>query len=109
MITVLHLNNLCIAFVIFSSEKLSSAEVGSSSNIISGFLINILAIANLCLCHPDNLIHFSQISVSIQASYSNTKSHSASFKASIISSSEASSFTLAWRFSLIVQSKTEGS
>jgi hypothetical protein len=95
--------------VIFSSEKLSSAEVGSSSKIISGFLINILAIASLCLCHPDNLIHFSQISVSSHFSYSNTNSHSASFRAFIISNSLVSSLTLACRFSLIVQSKTDGS
>jgi hypothetical protein len=103
------LKSLCIAFVIFSSEKLSSAEVGSSSKIISGFLINILAIANLCLCHPESLIHFSPISVFIHFSYSNTKSHSAFLSAFIMSSSLASFEILDCKFSLIVQSKTDGS
>jgi len=64
MITVLHLNSLCSAADIFSSLTESRAEVGSSSNSISGFFKNILAIASLCLCHPDNLTPFSPISVS---------------------------------------------
>jgi hypothetical protein len=67
IITVLSLNKLCIALVICSSEKLSSAEVGSSKIIILGFFRNILAIANLCLCHQLNLIHLSHISVSTQS------------------------------------------
>gem|GEM_PF-858230 len=109
--------------MIFSSEKLSRADVGSSRSTISGSFINIFAIASLCLCPHDNLIHFSQISVSIPFSNSNTKSHSASFKAfiiisslfhfSIFSHSHISSlqhpFILACKFSLILQSKTDGS
>jgi hypothetical protein len=53
--------------------------------MISGFFINILAIANLCLCHPDNLIHLSPISVSTQSVKSKTKLASAFSKASFIS------------------------
>ena len=78
MITVLHLNRLCIAIVICSSEKLSSALVGSSRIMILGSLRNIFAIANRCLCHPDNLIHFSHISVSSHAGKSYINSHFAS-------------------------------
>jgi len=75
MITVLHLNKFSIAFLIDSSDILSSADVGSSNNIILGFFINILAIAILCFCQPDNLIHLSHISVSIQWGKSYINSH----------------------------------
>jgi hypothetical protein len=47
--------------VIQASEIESKAEVGSSKMIISGFFKKILAIANLCFSHHDNLTHFSQI------------------------------------------------
>jgi hypothetical protein len=80
-ITVLHLNSFSMASAIFASEKLSRAEVGSSRIMIFGFFRNIFAIAILCLCHQLSLIPFSQISVSISFSKSNTKSHQADLRA----------------------------
>jgi hypothetical protein len=92
-----------------SSLKLSSAEVGSSRSIIFGFLSIILAIANLCFCHQDNLIHLSQISVSSHFLNSYINSHFDSFMHLFISSSLGFVFSAYVRFSRIVQSKTEGS
>jgi hypothetical protein len=62
---------------IFSSEKLSKDDVGSSRIIIFGSLINNLAMASLCLCHQLKRIHLSHISVSNQSLNSKIKSHSA--------------------------------
>gem|GEM_PF-3255925 len=73
--TVLPLKRLCNAILICSSLKLSSAEVGSSSKMIFGFLSIILAIASLCFCHHDNLTHLSPISVSSPFSNSRINSH----------------------------------
>jgi hypothetical protein len=53
----------------------SSAEVGSSSKIIFGFLSIIFAIASLCFCPQDSFIHLSQISVSNQFGRSFINSH----------------------------------
>jgi hypothetical protein len=58
------LNKFFIAFVICSSEKLSSADVGSSKIIIFGFFKNIFAMANLCFCHPESFTPRSHICVS---------------------------------------------
>ena len=110
-ITVLHVNKLFIAFVTSSSAKLSNALVGSSSRMILGSLSMILAIANLCLCPPDSLTHFSQISVSNQCFKLYIHSHFASvitfsrrFCSIIVFCGSAYS-----KLSLIVQSKIEGS
>jgi len=115
MITVLPLKSTSSASVIASSEKLSSAEVGSSRRIISGFLRNIFAIASLCFCPHESLTPLSPICVSIHFLSSKTKSHFAFFSASIIFSSLSFSFisfdlsnTLSI-FSLIEASKTQGS
>jgi hypothetical protein len=53
-----------MALVICSSEKLSSAEVGSSKMIIFGSFKNIFAIASLCFCHHESFTPRSQICVS---------------------------------------------
>jgi hypothetical protein len=65
--TVFHTNNFSNDSLRASSEKLSRAEVGSSSIIISGFFKNNFAIASLCFCHPESLTHLSQICVSNQS------------------------------------------
>ena len=81
MMTVRSRNSSSSAMVIASSEKLSSAEVGSSSSMISGSFKNIFAIASLCFCPPLNRTHRSQISVSSPCSSSKTKSQWASLSA----------------------------
>ena len=81
MMTVLSLKSISSASVIFSSEKLSRAEVGSSRSMISGSLRNIFAIARRCFCHQLNLTPRSPISVSRPFSISNTKSQWASLNA----------------------------
>ena len=60
--------------MIASSLNESSALVGSSRRMISGFLRNILAMARRCFCHPESLTHLSPISVSSHCSISKTKS-----------------------------------
>jgi len=71
----------------------SRAEVGSSRINMSGSLRIALAIANLCLSHPDNLSHFSHTSVSNQSSSFSIKSRISAFlQASFICSKVASSF-----------------
>ncbi len=122
--TVLSLKRVSSALVICSSEKESSALVGSSSRIISGFFRKILAMASRCFCPQLSLTHLSQISVSRPLSRSNTKSHCASLRASMSCCSSISRLCFdvlcfvffSWvfeseeiRFSLIVASKTQGS
>lgn len=84
-ITVLFLKRLLNASVICSSDILSSAEVGSSRNMIRGFLRKSFAIANLCFCPPLSLTPFSQIWVSSQSLNPYTKSHFDNFIAVWIS------------------------
>ena len=81
MMTVRHSNSVSSASVIFSSLNESSAEVGSSRRMISGFLRKIFAIARRCFCHHESRTHFSHISVSRPFSMSKTKSHWASRRA----------------------------
>ena len=44
-----------IAFLIFASVAVSTAEVESSKMIIFGFFIRALAMQSLCLCPPERL------------------------------------------------------
>ncbi len=91
MMTVLSLKSSSSAIVIASSEKLSSAEVGSSRRMISGSFKNIFAIASLCFCPHESLTPSSPISVSSPCSSSKTKSQWASLSA-LMSLSSRSSF-----------------
>ena len=45
-------------FIICIVVMLSNEPVGSSAKISSGFVINALAIATLCLCPPDSILTF---------------------------------------------------
>lgn len=74
IMTVRHIKSSSKAFVICSSLNESSALVGSSSKMISGFFRKILAIARRCFCPHESRIPRSQICVSSHFSRSKTKS-----------------------------------
>jgi hypothetical protein len=125
MMTVRHSKRVWSAAVIASSEKLSSALVGSSRSIISGFFRNIFAIARRCFCPQESRTHLSPISVSSPSFISKTKSHLARRRASWSFLSVSASLFLSFRlrlssvfeivgnaerrFSLMVASNTLGS
>ena len=113
MMTVRPSKSVSSASVICSSEKLSSADVGSSRRMISGFFRNILAMARRCFCPPESLTQRSPISVSSPSFISKTNSHFACRSASMRSFSlilvSVFSGRAERRFSRMVASKTLGS
>jgi hypothetical protein len=100
-ITVLFLITSSIASCIKYSDSESREDVASSKTNILLFSKIALAIATLCLSHPESLIHLSQTKVSYHLLKFWIKSwHLAILAAAIISSSLAFGFQYAI-FSLI--------
>ena len=93
IITVLFFINVDNALWILVSFSTSKNDVASSKRITFASLSNALAIDILCLWPPDNSSPFSPMTVPYPSgSFWTNSSHSASFAASITSSSVASFF-----------------